>query len=303
MRRPFLKAFTVAVLLAAGVAQAATVTLTPGSSQTATLFDPAGSGRSVNLSLPGGGLTHQEFSNGTGTLGGVPAAADELYGAVALFNLFNSKITSTGNTIVNTKAIQDSNGNLSRVFVAVDANIASVTLDTVSGVIQTIGSGSTITFVTTRSAGFSTGATMTIKNLKVDLTKKTVTGDVTAVTNAVGTRPSVTYNYTNQAIWTFDSVTGPVVVPIAPLVNGSTAQIQAMGYEVLPNGRGGVDYSGTIKLSSLRLTTAGLNMFTKGFASLAVGVAAMNSVNSEIDGWGSMVITNRLATSLPLCTN
>jgi hypothetical protein len=309
MRRNFLKAVACASLLAlTGLAQAASVTLTPGSAQTTVLQDPAGSGRTVTLSLPGGGTSHFEFSNGTGTVGGLPADPMDVNGFVGVANVFNSKVTSQGASIVNEKSINDSTGTPGRVFISVDANIASAKFDNTTGVIASLSSNTSFTITNPSLKGLSSGGTTTFKNIKVDLASKTVYADLVMTYNVVNSATRVTTPTTstlaNVAVWNFDKVQGPATIPVAALVTGNTAQIKALGYEVLPNGHNGLDYSATIKVSNLRVTNAGLTALSQGFGANAnpTGKMALASVNGETDGWGSIILTNRLSTTLPQCS-
>lgn len=309
MRRNLLKAVAFASLLSlAGLAQAASVTLTPGSAQTTVLQDPAGSGRSVTLSLPGGGTTHLEFSNGTGVLGGLPDDPQVVGGFVGAANVFASKLSGQGGAIVNEKSLTDAFGDQSRVYVSVDANIASATFDNTSGVISSLSSTGSFTVTTPLTRGLSNGGTLTVNKLRVDLVKKVVYGDLVMVYKAVNptTRALTTVNSSqnNVAIWNFDSVQGPTSIPVAALATGNTAMIKSLGYEVLPNGRNGLDYSATIKVSNLRVTNAGLTALINGFgaSALAIGKPALVSINGEVDGWGSIVLTNKLSTTLPQCS-
>jgi hypothetical protein len=309
MRRNLLKAVACASLFAlTGLAQAASVTLTPGSAQTTVLQDPAGSGRTVTLSLPGGGTSHLEFSNGTGVLGGVPSDPLDVYGFVSVANVFATKVSSQGGAIINEKAVNDASGTPSRVYISVDANIASATFDSTTGIISSLSSTGSFTFTNPRIAGVSNGGTVTVSNLRVDLTNKVVFGDLAMVYKSVNatTRAITTVNSTlnKVAIWNFDQIQGATTIPVAALTTGNTTQIKSLGYEVLPNGRNGLDYSATIKLLNLRVTNAGLAALTNGLGagSSTIGKAVLTSINGEADGWGSIVLTNKLATSLPQCT-
>jgi len=306
MRRNILKAVACASLLAlTGLAQAASVTLTPGSAQTTVLQDPAGSGRTVTLSLPGGGTSHFEFSNGTGTVGGLPADPMDVNGFA---NVFNSKVTSQGASIVNEKSINDSTGTPGRVFISVDANIASAKFDNTTGVIAALSSNTSFTITNPRITGVSGGGTTTFKNIKVDLASKTVYADLVMTYNVVNPTTRVTTptnaTLTNVAVWNFDKVQGPTTIPVAALATGNTAQIKALGYEVLPNGHNGLDYSATIKVSNLRVTNAGLSALNQGFGAnaYAIGKTALAAINGETDGWGSIILTNKLSTTLPQCS-
>jgi len=308
MRRNILKAAAcVSWLALTGLAQAASVTLTPGSAQTTLLQDPAGSGRTVTLSLPGGGTTHLEFSNGTGVLGGLPADPLEVYGFVSAANAFASKLTSQGGAIINEKAVNDAAGTPSRVYISVDANIASASFDSTTGVISSLSSTGSFTLTNPLVRPVSNGGTVTVSKLRVDLVNKVVYGDLVMVYKTVNatTRVTSTVNSTlnNVAIWNFDSVQGPTTIPVAALTTGNTTQIKSLGYEVLPNGRNGLDYSATIKVLNLRVTNAGLAALINGFGagSTTIGKTLLSSINSEVDGWGSLVLTNKLSTAAPQC--
>jgi hypothetical protein len=309
MRRNILKAVACASLLTlAGLAQAASITLTPGSAQTTVLQDPAGSGRSVTLSLPGGGTTHLEFSNGTGVLGGLPADPQEVYGFVGAANAFASKVSSQGGAIINEKMVNDSTGTPGRVYISVDANIAAATFDTTTGVISSLSSTGSFTFTNPVLRGLSNGGSVTVNKLRVDLVNKVVYGDLVLVYKTVNstTRVTTTVNSTlnNVAIWNFDAVQGATTIPVAALATGNTTQIKSLGYEVLPNGRNGLDYSATIKVLNLRVTNAGLVALSNGFGagSTAIGRSVLTSLNGEVDGWGSIVLTNKLSTAAPQCS-
>lgn len=308
MRRPILKALAFASFLAVtGLAQAASVTLTPGSAQTTVLQDPAGSGRSVTLSLPGGGTTHLEFSNGTGVLGGLPADPTEVAGFVSVANVFKTSMTGQSGAIINEKTVNDTSGLATRVYMSVDANIASATFDTTTGVISSLSSTGSFTLTNPRITGLSNGGAVTVSNVRVDLPNKVVYGDLVMTYKSVNptTRAitTVTSTFTKLALWNFDQITGATTIPVAALSTGNTAQVKALGYEALPNGRNGVDYSATIKLQNLRITNGALAALINGFGagSSTMGKNVLTSINGEVDGWGSLVLTNRLSTSLPQC--
>jgi hypothetical protein len=309
MRRNILKAVAFASWVAlTGLAQAASVTLTPGSAQTTVLQDPAGSGRTVTLSLPGGGTSHLEFSNGTGVLGGLPPDTTEVYGFVAAANAFSTKVSGQGGAIINEKTVSDAFAGQGRAYISVDANIASATFDTTTGLISSLSSTGSFTFTTFRSPSLSNSGTATVSNLRVDLINKVVYGDLVMVYKSVNatTRVTTTVNSTlnKVALWNFDQVQGATTIPVAALATGNTTQIKSLGYEVLPNGRNGFDYSATVKLLNLRVTNAGLTALINGFGagSSNIGKAVLTNINAEVDGWGSIVLTNKLSTTLPQCS-
>jgi hypothetical protein len=191
----------------------------------------------------------------------------------------------------------------------VDANVAALTVDGSAAKLLSVQGTGAFTILAPAVVDFVDGGAFALKNVRFDLQNRLVVADVTstplgwdAARNI--TIPGVPTVTKDVAIWGFDAPIGLTDIPVATLAAGTQAQIQALGYEVLPNGRGGFDISGKITLPNLRFTKAGFNAFGVALGGYAGSVfeSMVLAVDGKPYGWGSVVLTTKFSTSPPPVT-
>jgi hypothetical protein len=81
------------------------------------------------------------------------------------------------------------------------------------------------------------------------------------------------------------------------------AALQASGFTYLGKVDGVDSFSSTNVISGLRVTTAGFNFFRDSLGLLSTGVNALNAVNADAQGWGTvtstLTFTAREVTAVP----
>jgi hypothetical protein len=180
----------------------------------------------------------------------------------------------------------------------------SLTADDQTGQVLSVASTGGAVQVGTRISGTLTGGTASVTNLRFDLANKLVYADLAGTKAAVGTTPAVNYDLPNTALWTIDNISGPTTIPPdALLAADPIAALQASGFTYLGKVDGVDSFSATNVISGLRVTTAGFNFFRDSLGLLSTGVNALNAVNADAQGWGSvtstLTFTAREVTAVP----
>jgi len=170
------------------------------------------------------------------------------FSADVLGALDTAKVTATGNGTATANVSKDSDG----YYLTIQAKtpITTLTVDDTSDQVQSstaAGGGLTLTSPVLRSV--TSGGSLTISDLKVDLASKKVYATIVGA-NGVGTVPNV-------YIWDFTTATLPSTLTIA----ANTGQ---------PNN--------TLILSGLSITADGFNQFVKSLGFLSLGKAALSGV-------------------------
>jgi PEP-CTERM motif len=289
-----------ACLWAAAVpaASAATVTTQPGASLS--FFDPMGSGRSAQVALVSG---RGELTFSNGQFDGVDV--NTLQGLVIALNVSNVAITAVAPASGTTTFQDDGFGEAVRTRASVTAPVASVTLDNVSGQVESVASLGGTLLTGTRVAGTLTGGVASLTNLRFDLLGKTVTADLYGVKAPVGTRSAVTYDLPNTVLWKFDSVSGHTAIkPEYLLAADPVAALEGAGFQVQVQD-GQYQFVAENVITGLRATTSGFNFFASSLGLLSTGASALRAINEdELDAQGQVLlggygtVTSRLTFSM-----
>jgi hypothetical protein len=213
----------------APAASAAPVTVPVGVS--GVIVDAAGSGRSAQVVF-NGGASNLKFSVGA-EFDGVDDAS--LGGAVAAFNVANLKVTSggVGTTVVETSAV-GWGGDPFRSGTTVSNNLASASIDTVTGAVSMLSVAGSLNLSGTRIGGVLNGGSATVSNIRFDLANKQVLADLDGVSEAVGTVAPTAYSMHDTALWTFASATGATALPPSALfLTDPVTGLRQSGYTIL----------------------------------------------------------------------
>ena len=288
-----------AALAVAGLAQAAPVTGTVGNAVVVT--DPNGSGRRAELTLLSGSGA-LSFSAGS-TFDGV--TPDTIGGLIGALNVGKVTIEGVDGATYSETSIEDEFGDVYRSGATANASVISLTADDVTGQVLSVGSQGGAKQTGTRIGGTLNGGTASVTNLRFDLANNTVYADLVGRSAAVGTsRPAVDYVSLNTALWTIGSISGPTVIPPdALLAADPVAAMQAAGFTLISNNNGLYTVSATNVISGLKVTQAGFDFFKNALGLLPTGVGALEKVNDDPMGWGSvtsqMVFTVRELPAVP----
>lgn len=287
-----------AALAAAGAANAAAVTGSIG--QAVVVTDPFGSGRTAELKLLSGG-GELAFSSGSGYDGTDPNTIGGLIGAL---NVGKVVITGVGGATVADTYKPDEFGDEIRVGSAATASVVALTADDQTGQVLSVASTGGALQVGTRISGTLTGGTASVTNLRFDLANNLVYADLVGTKAAVGTAAAVNYNLPNTALWTIDNISGPTTIPPEALLAADPiAALQASGFTYLGKTDGVDTFSSTNVISGLKVTAAGFDFFKNSLGLLSTGVGALNAVNGDPQGWGTvtstLTFTAREVTAVP----
>jgi hypothetical protein len=192
------------MMAAAGVASAASLTFNAGT--TLTVRDPAGSGRNSSITLlstSGGAL---KFSN---TFPGEPpydpSNSDNIGGLIGALNAADITVGSTPGATY-TEGFADDGTRRSGIAAG---PLSAVVVDNQTGRILSMSTSAGAIFTAPLKTGFATGGTASVSNLRVDLTNNTIYADLLGTNNATSARPATTLTLKDQALWTFENITGP----------------------------------------------------------------------------------------------
>lgn len=172
--------------------------------------------------------------------------------AVSLLNIFKAALTPAGAQITDTR---DADGQL--VSLATATAISALKVEDTTDEMNTIVSTGGLTATVPVQRGLSSGGSLTLTDLDVDLVSKKVFATVVGA-NGVGT-------LTHIAVWNIASVAGSTTVDTTP---GGTAVSQ-------------------LQVSGLSLTTGALDTIAKSLGLLNIGKIAVSSVSD----FGSLAIT------------
>ena len=280
-----------AAIASVGYANAAAVTV--GEGQTGSI-----GGNAVKFNSGSGTLG---FSAGSGFNGTDPNTIGGLIGAL---NVGKVTIEGVGGASVQETVQTDDFGDEVRVGSVATASVVSLTADDQTGQVLSVASTGGALQVGTRISGTLTGGTASVTNLRFDLANKLVYADLVGTKAAVGTNAAVNYDLPNTALWTIDNISGPTTIPPdALLAADPVAALQASGFTYLGKVDGVDSFSSTNVISGLRVTTAGFNFFRDSLGLLSTGVNALNAVNADAQGWGTvtstLTFTAREVTAVP----
>lgn len=280
-----------AALMVTGCAHAASVTATNGGAPV-TL-----GGQPVSLTAGNGTLAFSDGGNYDPT-----DPAGSLGGALAAMSVANIKVSdgSTGIPPMPATTITTAYNSNFLVSATATSTIGSVRIDSNTGNLESLNTLGGIRLTGTRINGILTGGTALMSNLRYDLTNKTVIADLSGTKNAFGTNAAVNFNLPGTTLWNIGTVTGPTQIPTEFLNSPNlVSSMQAAGFTYQGTLSGPQHFLGTVALSDLTLTTAGLNFLRNSLGLQAVAVSALSAVNTEPGGWGTMTATVEFAVGVP----
>jgi len=211
----------------------------------------AGAASATSVTVPvGGSLGALTLTSGTGTLAFSSELIDALNtGGVSVAPYGAATAATTGTVGAYTSA-------------GATAPFTSVTVDTATGAVQSVLTSGGATQTAVAKSSISTGGSLTVYNLDVDLVNKKVYADIIGG-NGIG---SLSHYY----LWDVTSVTG-------------TTSITGAG-------------SFTTTISGLTITDGGLTTFTKALGLIKLGAAAL----SVVSDFGTITsVTNVSAAAVP----
>jgi hypothetical protein len=284
----------------------AELSITPGSGKTISLTDPTLSGRQVQIAVSSG-TSHLEFSNGTGVLGGVPSVS--IGGAVGIFNVIKAvPVAFDGVSVIEKTALYGGRIKSQKRFALnVDASIGSLSVDNVNNRITQVRDIGSFTLSAPFVNAVADGGLINFKNIRVDLNRNRVFADVTTTPLIISSTgqsiPGSSSTVTNVPMWDIAKVTGPVVVPVAALLNNKVNDLSSAGWTSAPNGRGGYDITGKITLGKLTLTNEGLYEISAGLGITdgSIAIELVNQVNTGIDAWGAKELSIKFSLPPQTC--
>jgi hypothetical protein len=282
------------------------LSVVPGSGKTINLTDPTLAGRQVQIAVSSG-TSHLEFSNGTGVMGGMPTVS--IGGAVGALNLVKAvPVAFDGITVTEKTSLYGTRVKTQRRFALyVDSSVGSLSVDNVNNRITQVRDLGSFTLNAPFLTDLTDGGMVNLKNIRVDLATKRVFADVATTpltTSSTGQSiPGPSTLATNVPMFDITSVTGPVTVPVAALVNNKVNDLAAAGWTSAPNGRGGYDITAKITLGALKITAAGLAQLNAGLGVVPGSIpdAAFTGVNGVVDGWGGKELTIKISLPPQTC--
>jgi hypothetical protein len=266
------------MMAAAGVAGAASLTFNAGTILTVT--DPAGSGRNSSITLlstSGGAL---KFSNADPGTPYDPSNSDTIGGLIGALNAADITVGSTPGATY-TEGFADDGTRRSGIAAG---PLSAVVVDNQTGRILSMSTSAGAIFTAPLKTGFATGGTASVSNLRVDLTNNTIYADLLGTNNATSARPATTLTLKDQALWTFENITGPTSInPLSLLAADPMAALAADGYTNIKKltGDGGLHYTatGNNAITGLSLiggqTGTAFNFFVNSLGLLPSGKAAL----------------------------
>lgn len=181
-------------------------------------------------------------------------------------------------------------GDVYTVGISYTTPAVSMTLDDATGEFLSARASGSMTWSGTRISGLLTGGRLSMSNLRIDLTNKTVTADLDGLKSAVGTIPATSLSQANVVVWTFTNLAGPSALAPTDLIgSNSTAALTARGFAV--------DNQGIItavhEARNLKSTLA-LREFMKNSWGLgAYATSGLATHDQAIDAWGTLTFTSQ----------
>lgn len=243
------------------------------------------------VSIGGTDLTFEQgsgtlsFSAGSGFDGADPNTLGGLLGAL---NVGNIVITGVGGATVSEGGLTVDD-EFTRTRSAASAKVVGLTIDSTTGKVLSVASTGGANQLGSRISGTLTGGTATVTNLTFDLANNRVVADLKGTKAATPSAAAVEFNLPGTTLWTIDSISGPTTIPVAALSGPNVVNdMVAAGFtfDGLSNGR--YNFSAINVISGLKVTTDGFNFFKNSLGLLSTGQNALNAVNNDVQGWGSV---------------
>ena len=282
-----MKTLVVASMMAAGIANAATVTANAGSP--IYVKDPAGSGRTAEITLLGTSGGKLTFSNVDEGVTYNPADSNSIGGLISALNA--GQITMVGTP--GTTYVEGLSNDLTRASASAAGKVTAVTANDQTGQILTVATPAGAIQTAGVKTGISSGGTASVGNLRIDLTNNTVYADLVGTNLATQTKAATTVTLLGQALWTFASITGPTSIkPSSLLAADPVAAMTLDGYtnvQKFTDARGDY-YTGTAVNAITGLTLVGgstgtaFNFFADSLGLLKNGKSALAGVSD----WGRL---------------
>ncbi len=283
-----MKSLAVASMMAAaGIANAATVTVNAGT--TITVSDPAGSGRMAEVTLlssSGGVLTFSNTSEGTPY---DPEDSNTIGGLVSAFNAGGIVLGGTPGTTYTEGTSVDG----SRATASAGGSVTSVTANDQTGQILSVFTPAGAAQSAVAKPQIATGGNASVGNLRIDLTNNTIYADMVGTNLATKTKAATTVTLLGQALWNFTDISGPTYIKFSNLLAADpVAAMTADGYTNVQKltDANGVYYTGTFVNAVTGLTLVGgstgtaFNFFVNALGLLPNGKNALAGVTD----WGRL---------------
>jgi hypothetical protein len=285
-----MKSLVVASMMAAGIANAATVTANAGA--TITVADPAGSGRKAEITLLGTSAGALTFSNAEEGVPYDPKDSNSIGGLISALNAGNIAMVGTPGTTYTETLSNDG----TRASGTAGGKVTAVTANDQTGQILNVFTPAGAIQTAPVTSGISTGGTASVGNLRIDLTNNTIYADLVGTNKATATKAATTVTLLGQALWSFASITGPTSIkPSSLLAADPMAAMTLDGYtnvQKFTDARG-VYYTGTAVNAITGLTLVGgttgtgavaFNFFADSLGLLKNGKSALAGVSD----WGRL---------------
>lgn len=201
-------------------------------------------------------------------------------GMVLALNAISVNLSGIGGATVS-QGLQDPADLPSRYAASVRTHVTDVTLSEEGDVLGVQFEGG-MELLATRNPTL-TGGSAKVTNLRFDLTRKTIYADLDGLRSALGTRPAASFTLGDQALWTYESMSGPTgISPIAYGAADPVAALTAAGFTVTRGfDAGGSAYfqlTANNTISGLKITPEGFNFFKDSLGLTNAGISALRAV-------------------------
>jgi PEP-CTERM motif len=200
-------------------------------------------------------------------------------GLISALNAGQVNIRGVGGALV-TQGALDPADILTRYAASAAAQVTGATLSDAGEVLSVQSAGGVELFAARNST--LTGGSAKVTNLRFDLTNKTIYANLDGLRSAVGTRPAASFTLVGQALWTFDRISGPTVLPPAALgAADPVAAMTAAGFTVTKRFDGvdpHVQYTANNTISGLKVTPEGFDFFKNSLGLTNAGISALTAV-------------------------
>lgn len=253
----------------------------------------------LKLSL-GQSWSQLAFSNGSGIPGGVPSPIEGPSGAVGFLNVSTGKVTATPGAWVHesTALFGARVKKVTRLQINVDSLLNTITVDNTTAQILSIQDAGSFTLKTPLIEGLIDGGIVTFRNVRIDLPGKRVLADIEAVStdNSGAPIPGTEIQIANATAWTFDTVSGPTVIPTAALLKGAPTELILQGFSPRLIAKDRYLIQGTLNIQKLTMPADTVMWLQQALGSYAGGTAFnyIAAVNDGVDGWGAWQATYTL---------
>jgi hypothetical protein len=200
--------------------------------------------------------------------------------------------------------LDDPNG-LIKKEVRIGSAGSAMELDNVSGTLLSASGFRLGNQSSSNIRAWTTGGTFNITNLRYAMQEKVAYGDAKGTRSAIGTKPSQSYQLTSTSLWSVDTVSGPLTLPLANLstaasVSDLPAILRQAGFNVTSATDQAIVFSGLYTFKGVRYTPAMTNFYCQALGCLTTGKNAFAGVATMTPVTGIGDFTTWLTFSIPL---